>query len=66
MCLAQGHNSDAGEARTNGPFVSSQILYHRVTVILASDATIRLSAIGMFMSVEVIYLTISLIIVLND
>ena len=29
MCLAQGpQRSDAGEARTRGPSVSSQALYH--------------------------------------
>ena len=28
MCLAQGHNADAGEARTRGPSVSSQALYY--------------------------------------
>ena len=29
MCLAQGpKHSDAGEARTRGPYVSSQALYH--------------------------------------
>ena len=27
MCLAQGHNSDAGGALTRGPLVLSQALY---------------------------------------
>ena len=32
MCLAQGpQRSDAGEARTRGPSVSSQALYHLAT-----------------------------------
>ena len=32
MCLAQGpQRSDAGEARTHGPSVSSQALYHWAT-----------------------------------
>ena len=32
MCLAQGlQRSDAGEARTRGPSVSSQALYHWAT-----------------------------------
>ena len=32
MCLAQGpERSDAGEARTRGPSVSSQVLYHWAT-----------------------------------
>ena len=34
MCLAQGpQGSDAGEARTRGPSVSSEALYHRATVL---------------------------------
>ena len=28
MCLAEEHNSDAGEARTRNPLVLSQALYH--------------------------------------
>ena len=36
MCLAQGpHCSDAGEARTRGPSVSSQALYHWATALTA-------------------------------
>ena len=32
MCLAQGpQHSDAGDARTRGPSVSSQALYHWAT-----------------------------------
>ena len=35
MCRAQGpQRSDAGEARTNGPSVSSQALYHWATALL--------------------------------
>ena len=35
MCLAQGpQHSDAGEARTRGPSVSSQALYHWATTTL--------------------------------
>ena len=35
MCLAQGpQRSDAGEALTRGPSVSSQVLYHWATVLL--------------------------------
>ena len=34
MCLAQGpQRSDAGEARTRGPLVSSQALYHWATAL---------------------------------
>ena len=34
MCLAQGlQRSDAGEARTRDPSVSSQALYHRATAL---------------------------------
>ena len=34
MCLAQGQQrSDASEARTPGPLVSSQALYHWATVL---------------------------------
>ena len=34
MCLAQGpQRSDAGEARTRGPSVSSQALYHRANAL---------------------------------
>ena len=34
MCLAQGpQRSDVGEARTRGPSVSSQALYHRATAL---------------------------------
>ena len=34
MCLTQGpQRSDASEARTNSPSVSSQALYHWATVI---------------------------------
>ena len=34
MCLAQRpQRSDAGEARTHGPSVSSQALYHWATVL---------------------------------
>ena len=36
MCLAQGpQRSDAGEARTRGPSVSSQALYHWATALPA-------------------------------
>ena len=40
MCLAQGpQRSDTGEARTRGPSVSSQALYHWATALptIASD-----------------------------
>ena len=34
MCLAQGpHRSDASEAQTHNPSVSSQALYHRATAL---------------------------------
>ena len=34
MCLAQGpQRSDTGEARTRGPLVSSQALYHWATAL---------------------------------
>ena len=40
MCLAQGpQRSDAGEARTRGPSVSSQALYHWATVLLHMEVT---------------------------
>ena len=39
MCLAQGpQRSDAGEARTRGPSVSSQALYHWATALPLLDA----------------------------
>ena len=39
MCLAQGsQRSDAGEARTRGPSVSSQALYHCAPLNLHSVA----------------------------
>ena len=38
MCLAQGpQGSDAGEARTCGPSVSSQALYHWATALPITD-----------------------------
>ena len=38
MCLAQGpRHSDAGEARTRGPSVSSQALYHWATALPVSS-----------------------------
>ena len=40
MCLAQGpQRSEAGEARTRGPSVSSQALYHWATALPFSDTT---------------------------
>ena len=46
MCLAQGpQHRDAGEARTRGPSVSSQALYHLATELLWMQnvtATLRL------------------------
>ena len=39
MCLALGpQRSDAGEARTCGPSVSSQALYHRATALPRSTS----------------------------
>ena len=39
MCLAQGpQRSDAGEAQTSGPSVSSQALYHWATALLSTEA----------------------------
>ena len=38
MCLAQGpQRSDAGEAQTRGPSVSSQALYHWATALPVGD-----------------------------
>ena len=38
MCLAQGpQHSDAGEAQTRGPLVSSQALYHWATALQTID-----------------------------
>ena len=52
MCLAQGpQRSDAGEARTRGPSVSSQALYHRATALpkptkwFRDSVTLRYSSI---------------------
>ena len=40
MCLAQGpQRSDAGEARTRGPSVSSQALYHWATALPKKNKT---------------------------
>ena len=42
MCLAQGpQRSDAGEARTRGPSVSSQAHYHWATALLWKRDTMR-------------------------
>ena len=42
MCLAQGpQRSDAGEARTRGPSVSSQALYHWATALPILFAVIQ-------------------------
>ena len=38
MCLAQGpQHSDAGEARTRGPSVSNQALFHWATALPSSE-----------------------------
>ena len=43
MCLAQGpQHSDAGEARTHGPSVSSQALYHWATALPTCMLKIRI------------------------
>ena len=43
MCLAQGpQRSDAGEARTRGPSVSSQALYHWATALPQSTSNDQL------------------------
>ena len=46
MCLAQRpQRSDAGEARTRGPSVSSQVLYHWATALpLTDNSTVFLVA----------------------
>ena len=45
MCLAQGpQRSDAGEARTRGPSVSSQALYHWATALPSQRVLKLLSA----------------------
>ena len=44
MCIAQGPKcKDAGEARTRGPSVSSQALYHWATVLPVSIHTFSIS-----------------------
>ena len=46
MCLTQGpHRSDAGEAPTRGPLVSSQALYHWATALplQTSDSDVGLN-----------------------
>ena len=44
MCLVQGpQRSDAGEARTRGPTVSSQALYHWATALPDRLLRLRLS-----------------------
>ena len=46
MCLAQGpQRSDAGEARTRGPSVSSQALYHWATALSTQDVDTLVGAI---------------------
>ena len=43
MCLAQGsQRTDAGEARTRDPSVSSQALYHTATALPSFASKIRL------------------------
>ena len=39
MCLAQGQNSDAGEAPTRGPSVLSQELYYWATALPQKQVT---------------------------
>ena len=47
MCLAQGpQRSDAGEARTRGPLVSSQALYHWATALPTTSRDWRLRVNG--------------------
>ena len=47
MCLAQGpQRSDAGEARTRGPSVSSQTLYHWATALPQKKKKITLTTLG--------------------
>ena len=46
MCLAQGpQRSDAGEAQTRGPSVSSQAVYHWATALYSYilDAQVQLT-----------------------
>ena len=50
MCLAQGpQRSDAGEARTRGPSVSSQALYHWATALPSYFFDLRLSIVLTFL-----------------
>ena len=47
MCLAQEpQHSDAGEAQTRGPSVSSQALYHWATALPSSHAWHNWSQLG--------------------
>ena len=49
MCIAQGpQHSDAGEARTRGPWVSSQALYHLATgnYIVYTSIMVRAHKLG--------------------
>ena len=44
MCLAQGpQRSDAGEARTRGPSVSSQALYMNIALVQTKDSRVRIA-----------------------
>ena len=53
MCLAQGpQRSDAGEARTRGPSVSSQALYHWATA-LPHEKYVQLNQLNAFSSAQV-------------
>ena len=49
MCLAQGpQRSDAGEARTRGPSVSSQALYHWATALPVTPLEISIWAFELY------------------
>ena len=53
MCLAQGpQRRDAGEARTGGPSVSSQALYHSVPATIFQDCQSYLYINGLMHETE--------------
>ena len=58
MCLAQGHRewSDASEARTRSPLVSSQALYHCAPIANTNGKLINRAAAALYKEAEKIAL----------
>ena len=62
MCLAQGpQRSDASEARTRGPSISSQALYHWATALTTLVLIVQLNWTALFAPYEFGHLNISVV-----